>query len=150
MALFIEYSLAVQEVPGSIPGWDTSFSDTLWKGCRWLWSSLYKTTFKGVSIFMHTSVKFHFPSIVLDTDIPAIRKHQHRLILYLFMPPMAQHLSICDLRSGCRHFLLLSLWSRSLVPVQLCTPQRLRAVNPLTIYRNRNLFVLYRNCARDL
>ena len=27
MALFIEYSPAVQEVLGSIPGWDTSFSD---------------------------------------------------------------------------------------------------------------------------
>ncbi len=29
MALFIEYSPAVQEVPVSIPGWDTTFSDAL-------------------------------------------------------------------------------------------------------------------------
>jgi hypothetical protein len=40
MALFIEYSPAVQEVPGSIPG-DATFSDALCKGCRWLWASLY-------------------------------------------------------------------------------------------------------------
>jgi hypothetical protein len=31
MALFIEYSPAVQEVPGSIPSWDTTLSDALCK-----------------------------------------------------------------------------------------------------------------------
>ncbi len=41
MALFIEYSHAVQEVPDSIPGWDTTFSDALCKRCKWLWSILY-------------------------------------------------------------------------------------------------------------
>ncbi len=41
MALFIEYSPAVQEVRGSIPGWDATFPDALCKGCRWFWSSLY-------------------------------------------------------------------------------------------------------------
>ncbi len=51
MALFIEYSPAVQEVPGSIPGWDTTFSDALWKGCRWLWSSLYSSSFKFSTSF---------------------------------------------------------------------------------------------------
>ncbi len=33
-----EYSPAVQEVPGSVPDWDT---DALCKVCRWLRSSLY-------------------------------------------------------------------------------------------------------------
>jgi hypothetical protein len=46
MALIIEYSPAVQEVPGSIPGWDATFSDALCKGCRWLWSSLYSTVYQ--------------------------------------------------------------------------------------------------------
>ncbi len=41
MALCMECSPAVQEVPGSIPRWDATFSDALCKGCRWLWSSLY-------------------------------------------------------------------------------------------------------------
>ncbi len=43
MALCIECSPAVQEVPGSIPRRDATFSDALCKGCRWLWSSLYST-----------------------------------------------------------------------------------------------------------
>ncbi len=41
MALCIECSPAVQEVPGSIPDWDASVSDALCRGCRWPWSSLY-------------------------------------------------------------------------------------------------------------
>ncbi len=56
MAHFIEYSPAVQEVPGSIPGWDTSFSDALWKGCRWLWSSLYRKLILSVG-FLSLLVK---------------------------------------------------------------------------------------------
>jgi hypothetical protein len=41
MALCIECSPAVQEVPGSIPDWDALVLDALCRGCRWLWSSLY-------------------------------------------------------------------------------------------------------------
>jgi hypothetical protein len=40
MTLCIECSPAKQEVPGSIR--DATFSDALCKGCRWLWSSLYR------------------------------------------------------------------------------------------------------------
>ncbi len=41
MALCIECSPAVQEVPGTIPDWDASVSDALRRGCRWPWSSPY-------------------------------------------------------------------------------------------------------------
>jgi hypothetical protein len=41
MALRIECSPAVQEVPGWIPDWDATFSDALCRGCRWPWSSPY-------------------------------------------------------------------------------------------------------------
>ncbi len=41
MALCTECSHAMQEFPGSIPGWDATFSDALCRGCRWPWSSPY-------------------------------------------------------------------------------------------------------------
>ena len=44
MALFIEYSPAVQEVPGSIPGWDATFSDALCKVVAWLLTCLHLST----------------------------------------------------------------------------------------------------------
>ncbi len=31
----------MQEVLGSIPRWDATFSGAPWKGCRWLWSPLH-------------------------------------------------------------------------------------------------------------
>jgi hypothetical protein len=50
--VFIEYSPAVQEVPGSISGWYTTLSDALCKGCRiiWLWSSLSNLAFSGTNL----------------------------------------------------------------------------------------------------
>ncbi len=41
MALCIECSPAVQEVPSSVPDWDASVSGALCRGCRWPWSSPY-------------------------------------------------------------------------------------------------------------
>ncbi len=61
MALFIEYSPAVQEVPGSFPRWDSTVSDVLCKGCWWLWSSLYNITF------------MNFPLAVLVSQLERIR-----------------------------------------------------------------------------
>jgi len=41
IALFIEYSPAVQEVPGSNPCWDATFSDALWALCSGQASTKY-------------------------------------------------------------------------------------------------------------
>jgi len=59
MALCIECSPAVQEVPGLILSWDATFSDDLCKGCRWLLSSLYKEIyqFSGYTVFAKATFK---------------------------------------------------------------------------------------------
>jgi hypothetical protein len=54
MALCIECSPAVQEVPGSIPNRDTSISDALCRGCRRPWS-VVKPLHSGDPDVMHFS-----------------------------------------------------------------------------------------------
>jgi hypothetical protein len=68
MALCIECSPAVQEVPGSIPDWDASVSDALCRAYRWPWSSPYIVV-TPTWCNSHTVLRFERPAPSHATEV---------------------------------------------------------------------------------
>ncbi len=68
MALCIECSPAVQEVPGSISDWDASVSDAQCRGCRWPWSSPYIVV-TSTWCNSHSVLRFERPAPSQATEV---------------------------------------------------------------------------------